>query len=482
MQMPSTTNQRLTDALIKSSKAVPGKRVELWDADVRGLCLRVSRNSKCWVYRYRNRDGRQPRLAIGEYPGLGLSDARDLARDLRNAVRQGRDPQLDMRRAAEEEQARGFTMRQLCDTYFEACEAGDYRPRRKQKRPSTIVMEKGLWRLYLDEPLGNLAMGAVDRGVMRDVLRHIKLGTQRGRPAPIQANRCRGLLSRMFNFAIWEGRIQHSPMAGVDPPSDEKPRTRVLTDDEIRTLWRGLSGPSPISYERAGQTLKAHFTPRLGVAIKLALVTAQRRGEIAGMRRDELRLEEGEWLIQAGRGKREGQHLVPLSPLAVSLIREAIELQPLRSGGESTPFVFPSPRDPQRSIGPNAITHAACEVYKALELTGVTVHDLRRTAATGMASERLSIMPFVVSQVLGHAADTGGAAAITMRVYNSYQYVAEKRWALEAWADLLAEIVGNSADHHFNTGPSYSPARPGSGDDHGYAVVGARSRDVELLR
>lgn len=172
-------------------------------------------------------------------------------------------------------------------------------------------------------------------------------------------------------------------------------------------------------------------------------MTLQRRGEIAGMRKDEVDLEQATWLIPGGgRSKRDKSHLVPLSPLAVSLIREAIALQPRFADEPDSPFVFPSLRTPLEALRAPSLTHAACELYPVLGLEDVTVHDLRRTGATMMASERLGVMPFVISQVLGHSSDTGGAAGVTMRSYNVYLYAAEKRAALNAWSSLLLRITG----------------------------------------
>lgn len=76
-----------------------------------------------------------------------------------------------------------------------------------------------------------------------------------------------------------------------------------------------------------------------------------------------------------------------------------------------------------------------------LELPPATPHDLRRTGATNLTSERAGVPPFLVSQVLGHAGDTGGAAAVTGRHYDLNDYLVEKRRALDAWEELLTAIV-----------------------------------------
>jgi integrase len=176
------------------------------------------------------------------------------------------------------------------------------------------------------------------------------------------------------------------------------------------------------------------------IALELAMLTLQRRTEIAAMRRDELALEQGVWTIQGDRTKNDAAHLVPLPERALALVREAVELSD--DADNPSPFVFPSPRSRLKPISGGALTHALGDIYAALGIEGATVHDLRRTGATAMASERLGVLPFVVSRVLNHKSDTGGGAAVTAQVYNVHQYAAEKRTALTAWEGLLLEIVG----------------------------------------
>jgi integrase len=159
---------------------------------------------------------------------------------------------------------------------------------------------------------------------------------------------------------------------------------------------------------------------------------------------EELDLDRGVWTIPAARMKGGQAHVVPLTPGAVQLIREAIRLA--QEGREKAPpVVFPGARDPSRSIRPDSVTHAMRDIMAALGLKNASPHDLRRTGATNMASERLAVAPFIVSKVLGHRSDTGGAAAVTLAHYALHDYAPEKRRALEAWEGLLLEIVGERA-------------------------------------
>ena len=164
------------------------------------------------------------------------------------------------------------------------------------------------------------------------------------------------------------------------------------------------------------------------------------------MRPAELDLANKVWTVPAERTKAGRVQLVPLPDRAVKLIKEALKLA--REGQAKAPdFVFPSPRtgddpDDARAVTPDSVTRAMARLCKGLGLPLVSPHDLRRTGASAMASERLGIAPYVVSHVLGHSGDLGGAAAVTWRHYAQHDFMPEKRRALEAWEGLLLEIVG----------------------------------------
>jgi integrase len=199
----------------------------------------------------------------------------------------------------------------------------------------------------------------------------------------------------------------------------------------------------------------------MAIALQLGILLLQRRAEILGMRRSELNLAEGVWSIPADRMKGGKPHMVPLPPRAVALIEEAVRLSAYGTKDGKVPDpIFPSPRDPVRPMRPDSMTHALGDLIAATGMTSATVHDLRRTGATVMASERLGIAPFIVSRVLAHNSDTGGGALVTFQHYNLHQYAAEKRRALEGWGALLLQIVGEA-------GSSGAASDNGASDDEG---------------
>jgi integrase len=197
----------------------------------------------------------------------------------------------------------------------------------------------------------------------------------------------------------------------VRAPAQEGRRDRVLNAEEIAAFWRALD----IAKMAEGTKL----------VFKLQLVTAQRKGEIVSATWEEMDLAEGWWTIPADKAKNRMPHRVPLSPLALELLKAAKALS-----GDS-PWVFPSPRG-NKHITPEAVDHAIRR--HGLEVLGFTFvpHDLRRTAASLMTG--MGIFRLTVSKILNHV-ERGVTA-----VYDRHSYDKEKRHALEAWAHKLKSI------------------------------------------
>lgn len=179
------------------------------------------------------------------------------------------------------------------------------------------------------------------------------------------------------------------------------------------------------------------MTCGIAVALKLALVTGQRIGEVVGMSLSELTLsgDAPVWTIPARRTKNDRLNRVPLSPLALQLIAEA---RSLAAGSE---WLFPAPSG-HGPINPHAPTRAVARSRHQIGISDFRVHDLRRSVATGMAE--LGIAPHTISWVLNHISATRGT--ITSKVYAQYGYDREKRHALEAWSRRLSAIVGGAYD------------------------------------
>jgi integrase len=205
--------------------------------------------------------------------------------------------------------------------------------------------------------------------------------------------------------------IAASPCIGVTQPSKERPRERVLSDDELRRLWfasEAIGGP-------------------VGACIKLLLLTGQRRGEIAGLRWDEL---DGDTLaLPAARMKGRAAHIVPLSTQAAAIIA-------------SMPKLVPGvPRRDGYVFGPSPIGHFD-RIKRELdarvgEMPPWVTHDIRRSVASGMA--RLGVPVPTIEKILAHRS---GTFAGIVGTYQRHSFLPEMAAALQKWADHVERLVG----------------------------------------
>ncbi len=434
---------RLTDKYVASISAPPGTRLDVYDVNPlgAGLMLRVSETGrKSWTIRYRNEDGDQRRLNLGLYPDVSLAGARKRCAQARLQATDGVDPAGEKRRKKVERRSQTIkTFQDLSVAYFEATERGEWKPRGKRKRATTITGERWLWSKHIEPALGALRLEDVTPAAIKALLRKLITKGQ-----DTSANRVRAQIRQMFNYAILEVEaVAANPVARVRSLGEETPRDRVLRDGEIGVIWQALDDPTVLTCAKSARrkNQRVYVSRSVSIAIKLLLVTLQRRHEVAGMTRAEVDLEQAVWTIPGARTKNGRTTLVPLSPSAVALIREAMALV-----NEPTPFVFPARWDRTKSLTPASLTRALRDVRAALALPSLTPHDLRRTAATNMASERLRISPFVIGRVLNHTSEKGGAAAVTLSTYALYDFMAEKRSALTAWDQLLAQILAAPID------------------------------------
>jgi len=398
-------SRKLTQRFVETVKAGP-TRAEYPDGHTRGLLMRVTPNgNKSWAVLYRRKsDGRKRRYTIGTYPEFTLSDARAQAEYVVAQVSRGEDPasQVQTRNAA-------LTFEQLAETWVA-----------RHGRPN-----KGARSLYDDQLMLTReiypAIGGMkaDEVVKRDVIGILELVAGRG--ARYRSNRVFALLRSIYRWGIAEDLIQLDPTQGIRPRTVERPRERVLSDEEVRILWHALDD--------------APMSKAVATILRLALVTGQRIGEVAGMTKADIDLSRTEpmWTQQGSRRKNKELTRVPLSPLAAALIRDAI------ANSGNSPYVFPSPTG-TGAVTAHAATRAISRARPGLGIDHFRVHDLRRTAATGMAA--LGINPHTISHVLDHTSVTKGT--VTGAVYVKYSFDREKRDALERWADHLEDITGRA--------------------------------------
>ena len=443
---------KLTDRTVASAKAIEGGRLELWDSGLKGLYLRVSSDTKIWGYRYRRPDGSQPRIRLGHYvppehaigdaSALTVAGARARARKIQSEVDDGKDPATTRQVAKAEAKTEAIrTVDDLAEAYFGVCETGEYRPSRRRKRPQTIRAERYLYKKYLTS-LGRIRVEALTRDAVRKLLRDL-LAAGRG----ITCNRVRGLLRQIYAWGMLEGRVTRNPAGELADLAEEIPRTRILTDDETRSLWKALIDPTGLRRPVPGARDEPVMVSRsVRIAIQLAMLTLQRRGEVAAMRIPEIDFGAAVWTIPAEKTKAGRVTAVPLCATAIALIREAIAIRSEPAPGEDpSSYVFVGRSKTVPYLSPAAISHAMRDIREGIGSPDLTTHDLRRSGATRLAIAGVS--PFILSKLLNHAGDLGGGSPITMAVYVQHNYMAEKRAAIAQLETLLLSVVNPNSDH-----------------------------------
>jgi len=382
--------KNLTHASVAALKSPPGGQVDYWDTRKPGFGIRVSKGgTKTWLLMYRQH-GRKHRLALGRFPDMSVADARTQATSRLGDIVKGADP------AQERAQAKSDpTFGELADLYLE-------RHARVKKKPRSVAEDVYMLNADLLPAWKDRKLPAIRR---RDVIALLDGIVDRG--SPIHANRVRALCSTIFNFAIGRDLIEYNPAHRVPRPAPEKSRERKLTDDEIRELWKALE-PEPA---------------KVRAVYILALLTAARKSELLNLAWSELDLDRSLWTLPATRSKTGQEHLIPLSPTAVTLLRSL----PVDSRSE---FVFTGGRIGRAVANPQKWI---VRIRERAKLVDFRFHDLRRTAASGMTA--IGVDRLTVSKILNHA--EGGVT----KVYDRHSYDKEKRAAIIKWDRHLQRLL-----------------------------------------
>jgi integrase len=382
---------KLTAKTVETFKPVAERR-EIPDALLPGLYLIVQPSgARSWAVRYRH-GGKTRKHTLGPFPRLDLKTARDLGVKALRAAATGADP------ATEKQTAQSESVEAIAAQFVERHCKRNYRPR-------TLAEAERLLRLYVIGRWGRRPISSITRGDVRGLLDKLIADG-----APITANRCFSLVRKFFNWAAEHEIVATSPCAGLRPPTTETTRDRVLTDPELRQVWQTadkMGGP-------------------FGAIVKLLILTGQRRGEIAGLTWSEIDLEKRLICLPRERVKNNRAHDVPLNAQAISVIGAMPRI--------SDRFVFAL-----NSEGPiNGFSKNKTQLDALLpaEMPPWTLHDIRRTVASGMA--RLGIALPVIERVLNHVS---GSFAGIVGIYQRHDFAKEKQAALNAWGDHVAAVV-----------------------------------------
>lgn len=479
--MAKRAERKPVEVLARSGERVErfkarGHRYEVRDSIVPGLRLRVAADgARTWTLWYRTKGGTASRTGLGTFPGTSLADARELAETARERVKQGADPQAEVRveRArlkAEKAAPLAGSVGETVALYLET--------RRTDLRPVTL-REWNRLAARIADYFGALPVKDLTRVTVREWLatlrtaNHPTLRDEAGKPVKVKgysANRSLEFLRLALDWAADEGRIPANPAAGIKRPnlkrkqnSDilarETKRERALSAMEVRAVLLALDELEKGAHRKSEGGATAD-------ALRLALLTGKRRSGILGLRRSELSGLDGEeplWEVPAEREKNGAPHDVPLAPDALEIIRRRLAACDTRldlaradakaAGGKAHAtigqFLWATHRDPKASSVPwwsvpehpqqwlpqrfiKKLKERAGQIHGPMKPW--TPHALRATAAT-LWEDALKVDHRLVSLLLNHKLDN----ASTRLGYNLARKQSERRDALKKWGKKLRE-------------------------------------------
>jgi len=355
----------------------------LWDTEVLGFGVRAGK-AKHYLLRFRFQ-GRQTFKRIGTHGSPFTPEtARKEARRLLGLIASGVNPSV--------KPTKGIVFLEQAERYLAA--------RSRDAKPATLRQMQYHLRT-LAAPLHPLTLVQIDRRRIAELLAQVELGS-----GPAQRNRFRANLSACWNWLVREGLLDVNVVAGTGTATENISRSRVLSEEELRKLWAALGsdGWSDI--------------------IRLLLFTAQRRDEIGALAWNEVDLARKMIVLPPARVKNKRQHELPLSHQALTILKR-------QSRRNDTDFLFGAKR------GFLNWSDSKAALDKRVGIAEWRLHDLRRSAATGMAElgTQAHIIEAVLNHVSGHKAGVAG-------IYNRARYEGEMRAALQRWGDHLDHITG----------------------------------------
>jgi integrase len=346
---------------------------------------------RSWIVQYR-RVGQTRRMLIGSAEVVGAEQARLQAKKALGAVANGQDPQGER---ADRRDADKLTLRKAIDEFLAV-------KQRELRSRSFFETARYLTGAYF-KPLHSMPLDTISR---RDVATCIvRIARESGNPTASQA---RSKLSAFFAWCMRMGMVEANPVIGTHEPAKNKSRERVLSDDELSSIWRACGNDEYCKI------------------VKLLILTGARRQEIGGMCWSEINFEAGTWTLPAQRSKNGRAHTLPVLPMMRQII-ESVPRMATRDQlfGERATIGFTGWHDCKPGLD---------------QRSGVTdewhLHDLRRSVATRMAD--IGVQPHIIEQILNHqSGHKRGPAGI----YNRSSYAREVRAALAQWEDHIRALV-----------------------------------------
>jgi integrase len=391
---------KLTQTRIEGLKCPPEKRdVLVFDDEQRGLGVRVTASgSKTYLAQY-SFHGQKRRVPLGSCSGVSLAKARDAVRAIMGDVAKGIDPAAERKNAAAEARRKAAHETLTLQALLSDWQALHLASKRPSYAAEAVRALRNAFSRRLNLPAADL------RRTM--IVKTLDAMAQKG--SAVMAAQTAAYGKAAYGWAVKRGSVASNPFANL-PTVPTAKRERVLFDDELAAIWRATVGAGPFN----------------GI-VRVLILTGQRRDEVAGMTWTELSDDLSTGPIPAKRAKNAATHIVPLSAPAQELLRGVPRF------GE---LVFPGLRGAF-----NGWSKAKTALDVKSGVTNWRLHDLRRTAATGL--QRLGVRLEVTEQILNHVS---GSRAGIVGVYQRHDFASEKRAALDAWGEhVLAIVEGRAA-------------------------------------
>jgi integrase len=415
---------KLNKATVAGLQLPAGKpEAFVWDDDVRGFGIRLRAGGKrVWVIQYRV-GAKQRRVTLGDVNKLDPAKARAAAKERLSEVILGRDPQAE--KVSERAKA-AVTLGAVVETYLIS--------RQATLRPKSFEEIERYLRKYWTS-LHEVPIHHVERRSIAVRIAEISVAN-----GPVAATRARAALSGLFSWAVREGLAESNPVIGTNQPAEPRSRSRVLSESEIREIWRACRDDD------------------YGRIVRLLVLTGQRRDEVGAMAWAELDLDRCTWGIPGERTKNHRDHTLPLPPLVISIIQDARQaaeegIVPPSGARGRKPKLFGRSADgfagwsKAKAALDRRIFHerkrlaekAGEPVEDVKPIAAWTLHDIRRSVATHMAE--FGVLPHVIEALLNHVS---GHKAGVAGIYNRSRYEGEVAAALARWADHVHALAEGS--------------------------------------
>ncbi len=365
--------QLLTDITIRALKPTVS-RVDYWDTKIPGFGIRVGPRTKTFIVKQENR-----RHTIGRYPDLSLSDARAQAKKLM---------------ASPPPPASSLTFREAHELFL-STHCANARPRTQRDYDHIL-------RRHFVGPLGRSKLSEITTERVASIINGLT-------ETPMEAFHSFSVCRTLFRWAVSMRYISVSPLNGLRAPRANRPRERVLTATETRSVWN------------AADAMGYPF----GTIVQLCLLTGQRRSEIGALRWEYIDRKERTITLPASLTKNRRNHTFPYGSIIEGILS--------RLPDKTSAYLFPARGVP----GPfNGWSKSKARLDKLCQIAPWTLHDLRRTVATNLAA--LGVRLEVTEKLLNHISGSFGGI---VGVYQKHGFQQEMRAAVEAWEASLSRLI-----------------------------------------